>query len=65
MELASIGVENTMVCDTAIGALLAEKRVHLFVAGADRCVLFSSLFYVDILCGELSRLSSVQSDGEW
>ena len=39
MELASIGAENTMVCDTAIGALLAEKRVHLFVAGADRFVI--------------------------
>ena len=38
MELASLGVENTMVCDTAIGALIAEKRVHLFVAGADRFV---------------------------
>lgn len=38
MELASIGAPNTMVCDTAIGALLAEKRVHLFVAGADRSV---------------------------
>ncbi|KAM0752444.1 putative translation initiation factor, partial [Meredithblackwellia eburnea MCA 4105] len=36
MELASLGIENTMVCDTAIGALIAEKRVHLFVAGADR-----------------------------
>lgn len=27
-----------MVCDTAIGALLGEKKVHLFVAGADRYV---------------------------
>lgn len=36
MELASLGVPNTMVCDTAIGALIAEKRLHLFVAGADR-----------------------------
>ncbi|BGP32707.1 S-methyl-5-thioribose-1-phosphate isomerase [Rhodotorula toruloides] len=36
VELASLGAPNTMVCDTAIGALLGEKRVHLFVAGADR-----------------------------
>ncbi|GAA5991905.1 hypothetical protein JCM11641_003016 [Rhodosporidiobolus odoratus] len=36
VELASLGCPNTMVCDTAIGALLAEKKVHLFVAGADR-----------------------------
>ncbi|KDE07692.1 hypothetical protein MVLG_02151 [Microbotryum lychnidis-dioicae p1A1 Lamole] len=36
LELASLGVKNTMVCDTAIGALIAEKRIHLFVAGADR-----------------------------
>ncbi|KAM0789536.1 hypothetical protein ACM66B_000351 [Microbotryomycetes sp. NB124-2] len=36
LELASLGIENTMVCDTAIGALIAEKRLHLFVAGADR-----------------------------
>lgn len=36
MELAAIGAPHTMVCDTAIGALLAEKPVHLFVAGADR-----------------------------
>lgn len=34
--MASIGVENTMVCDTAVGALIAEKKLHLFVAGADR-----------------------------
>jgi methylthioribose-1-phosphate isomerase len=27
-----------MVCDTAIGALIGEKRIHLFVAGADRLV---------------------------
>lgn len=33
-----MGTNNTMVCDTAIGALIAEKRVHLFVAGADRFV---------------------------
>ncbi|POY75648.1 hypothetical protein BMF94_1270 [Rhodotorula taiwanensis] len=36
VELASLGAPHTMVCDTAIGALMAEKRVHLFVAGADR-----------------------------
>ncbi|GAA5929451.1 S-methyl-5-thioribose-1-phosphate isomerase MRI1 [Sporobolomyces koalae] len=36
VELASLGTRNTMVCDTAIGALIAEKRIHLFVAGADR-----------------------------
>ncbi|GAA6005748.1 hypothetical protein JCM11491_003994 [Sporobolomyces phaffii] len=36
VELASLGAPNTMVCDTAIGALFAEKRIHLFVAGADR-----------------------------
>ncbi|BGP40712.1 S-methyl-5-thioribose-1-phosphate isomerase [Rhodotorula kratochvilovae] len=36
VELASLGAPNTMICDTAIGALLAEKKVHLFVAGADR-----------------------------
>ncbi|GJN91072.1 hypothetical protein Rhopal_004087-T1 [Rhodotorula paludigena] len=36
VELASLGAPNTMVCDTAIGALLGEKKVHLFVAGADR-----------------------------
>lgn len=41
MELASMGTNNTMVCDTAIGALIAEKRVHLFVAGADRFVSLS------------------------
>lgn len=41
MELASLGIDNTMVCDTAIGALIAEKRVHLFVAGADRFVQIS------------------------
>lgn len=39
VELASLGAPNTMICDTAIGALMAEKRIHLFVAGADRCVL--------------------------
>lgn len=38
LELASLGIENTMVPDTAIGALIAEKRIHLFVAGADRFV---------------------------
>ena len=38
LELAYLGVPNTMVCDTAIGALIAEKRLHLFVAGADRSV---------------------------
>lgn len=37
LELASLKIPSTMVCDTAIGALLAEKDVHLFVAGADRC----------------------------
>jgi len=37
--MASLGAPNTMVCDTAIGALLGEKKVHLFVAGADRCVV--------------------------
>ncbi|SGY13344.1 BQ5605_C010g05839 [Microbotryum silenes-dioicae] len=42
LELASLGVKNTMVCDTAIGALIAEKRIHLFVAGADRSVYRSS-----------------------
>lgn len=42
MELAGLGIESTMVCDTAIGALIAEKRVHLFVAGADRCVSLPS-----------------------
>ncbi|GAA5871691.1 hypothetical protein JCM16303_000833 [Sporobolomyces ruberrimus] len=36
VELASLGTQNTMVCDTAIGALIGEKRIHLFVAGADR-----------------------------
>ncbi|GAA5961278.1 hypothetical protein JCM8115_001534 [Rhodotorula mucilaginosa] len=36
VELASLGAPNTMICDTAIGALMAEKRIHLFVAGADR-----------------------------
>jgi len=36
MELASIGAPHTMVCDTAIAALLTERPVHLFVAGADR-----------------------------
>lgn len=36
VEMASLGAPNTMICDTAIGALLGEKKVHLFVAGADR-----------------------------
>ncbi|GAA6062146.1 hypothetical protein JCM10212_002358 [Sporobolomyces blumeae] len=36
VELASLGIPNTMVCDTAMGALIGEKRLHLFVAGADR-----------------------------
>lgn len=36
MELASIGAPHTMVCDTAIAALLTERPIHLFVAGADR-----------------------------
>lgn len=36
LELASIGAPHTMVCDTAIGALLTERPIHLFVAGADR-----------------------------
>lgn len=56
MELASIGAENTMVCDTAIGALLAEKRVHLFVAGADRIAANGdtankiSTYQISLLC---------------
>ncbi|GAA5914696.1 hypothetical protein JCM6882_003603 [Rhodosporidiobolus microsporus] len=36
VELASLGAPHTMICDTAMGALFAEKKVHLFVAGADR-----------------------------
>ncbi|KAH8925006.1 putative translation initiation factor [Atractiella rhizophila] len=38
MELKSLGVPSMMICDTAVGALLATKQVHAFVAGADRIV---------------------------
>ncbi|KAL8292330.1 hypothetical protein RQP46_001796 [Phenoliferia psychrophenolica] len=56
MELASLGTNNTMVCDTAIGALIAEKRVHLFVAGADRIAANGdtankiSTYQISLLC---------------
>ncbi|GAA5919338.1 hypothetical protein JCM5296_001705 [Sporobolomyces johnsonii] len=56
VELASLGVPNTMVCDTAMGALIAEKRLHLFVAGADRIASNGdtankiSTFQISLLC---------------
>merc|ERR1711939_311300 len=63
LELASLKIPSTMVCDTAIGALLAEKDVHLFVAGADRIAANGdtankvSTFQIATLCKHLHPFS--------
>jgi methylthioribose-1-phosphate isomerase len=41
LELNDLGIPATMCLDTAVAALLAGehgRRVHAFIAGADRCV---------------------------
>jgi methylthioribose-1-phosphate isomerase len=43
-----------MVCDTAIGALIGEKRIHLFVAGADRLV---QKFALSIISSKLIQVT--------